>query len=238
MMEMIQAMKQEMRGYRWVSAALMVAAMALLASACKSPTDFDTPQNVDSTQVGDTVVPFASNALLVPPFTQTIAVNGFVFLHELPLGSDSPTQNISGLFVRRAGNATVTLALDLQHDPAQSYFGTGGFIPYQVAGLTVNMKDLPADSLSSETRVANESDGAATLTLAEYDLKGKVVGTRALPARAQLTLSTVMVMGSPISSTPVPMIEIQIRLTATDTADPGGNVFFYRVDGAVYIPWP
>lgn len=230
-------MTQETISYRSVVATLVLTMLALLASACKSPTEFDIPQHVDSTQVGDTVIALASSTAFISPFTQTIAVNGFIFFHEVPLGKD-PTGSFAGTFARHAGHTTIGVALNLQHDPAQSYYGTAGLIPYQAVGLTLNMHDMPVDSLSIETHSADESDGVATLTVAEYDPIGGVVGVKSVPATAYLTTSTVTVAGSPNGSPPMPMIQIQILLTSTYVDNFSGNVFFYRVDGALFVPWP
>jgi len=40
------------------------------------------------------------------------------------------------------------------------------------------------------------------------------------------------------SSQPIPMLQLQIRLTSTYMDDSAGNVFFYRIDGSLFIPWP
>lgn len=223
--------------YRSVVATVVLTMLALLASACKSPTEFDIPQHVDSTQVGDTVISLASSNAFISPFTQTISVNGFIFFHEVPLGKD-PTGSFAGTFIRKAGHTAIGIALNLQHDPAQSYYGTAGFIPYQAVGLTLNVPDMPVDSLSIQTHSADESDGIATLTVAEYDPIGGVIGVKSVPATAYVATSIVTVTGAPNGSPPVQMIQIQIRLTSTYVDNSGGNVFFYRVDGMLFIPWP
>ena len=227
-------MKQETLTYHIVIAGVM---LALLAS-CKSPTEFDTPKNVDSTQVGDTVIPISRTEVFIPPFTQTIAVNGFNFFHDMLLGGDEPMISFAGTFAQKSGRATIGLALNVQHDPQKSYYGTAGLIPYQAVGFTLKMQDLSADSLSITTRSADESEGAATLTVAEYSPAGVIAGIKSVPAKAYVTINTIQVDMAQNSSQPIPMLQLQIRLTSTYMDDSAGNVFFYRIDGSLFIPWP
>lgn len=238
MMQMLpQTMNEKTTTYRLAVAALAVTMLALFASACKSPTDFDTPQRVDSSQVGDTVLPLVSSQVLMAPFTQTIAVNGFIFFHDLPLGPDAATGSFAGTLTRRAGRATLSLSLNVQHDPTKSYYGAGGFIPHQAVGLTLKVADMPVDSLRFTTATADEATGAATISLAEYSPTGTLVGVNVLPASLSLSNAVVQLSDPQNNGATIQAIQCQIRLIST-AEDSTGNLYFYRVDGHLFIPWP
>lgn len=235
---MLQRMNQNTITYRLAVGAVILAMLALLASACKSPTEFDIPQRVDSTQAGDTVLPFASGSMFVSPFTQTIAVNGFMFFRDLPLGGDvATTETFAGTLTRRAGHTSVKMTLNLQHDPVKSYYGAGSFIPYQAIGLTLNVADMPVDSLRITTVSADEAEGAATISLAEYDANGRVVAVNAVPASLSLSNAVMQFSNTQNGGMTTPIIQCQVRLIST-IEDSGGNLYFYRVDGMLFIAWP